>query len=145
MTLMSAGWASLAIVLSGLGALYTRSAWRRHGLRGLTRGLAITLLPIAAWLTGTLRLFAVVADWFAGWATGLILSPSVILGTVLAVVSVALLGLSSRLGERPPRAGASRLRRARSAKALAATPERTGSVDDELGDIEALLRKRGIS
>ncbi|MCY7394925.1 MAG: hypothetical protein LH468_02035 [Nocardioides sp.] len=143
MYLMSAAWASLAILLSALGALYTWFAWRSQGLRGLTRGTAITLLPIAAWLTGTLRLFAVIADWFAGWATGLLFSPSVILGTVLAVVSVALFGLSSRLGARTTR---------RSVRPGRGTPGqvpssggRTAPVDDELADIEAMLRKRGIS
>jgi len=157
--MMSAAWASFAILLSALGAAYTWFAWKSQGLRGLTRGVAITLLPIAAWLTGTLRLFAVTADWFAGWATGLIFSPSVILGTVLAVVSVGLFSLSSRLGGGRAPGRRSLLGRLRQARATGGTRD-TGDTsrgssasvgrkkvdgDDDLADIEAMLRKRGIS
>jgi hypothetical protein len=152
MYMMSAAWASFALVLSGLGAAYTWFAWKSQGLRGLTRGTALTLLPIAAWLTGTLRFFAVTADWLGSWVTGLVFSPSVILGTVLAVVSLGLFSLSSRMGggERPPRTWwrrSSATSGSASPRAVpAATSGRGGSiVDDDLADIEAMLRKRGIS
>lgn len=142
MYLMSAAWGALALVLSALAGLYTWWAWRRRGARGLTRGVALVLLPIAMWLTGTLRLFAVTADWLAGWATGLVLSPTVIVGTVLALVSVALFSLSGRLGARAAAPGASG-ERAVTARRPAADPV---AADDGLDDdIQALLRKRGIS
>lgn len=141
MYMMSAAWAALAIVLSALAALYTWWAWRRQDLRGLARGVALVLLPIAMWLTGTLRLFAVTADWLAGWATGLVFSPTVILGTVLALVSVALFGLSGRLGARAAAPGAAGKR-----PVTARRPPAPAAADDGLDDdIEALLRKRGIS
>ena len=156
MYMMSAAWAALAIVLSGLGALYTWWAWRRRGLPALVRGTAITLLPIAMWLTGTLRLFAVTADWLAGWATSLVFSPTVIVGTVLALVSAALFGLAGRLGAGTPRAGRTQVGRTPSAPGIpgssATKPARkpgrakaAAPADDDLDDIEALLRKRGIS
>lgn len=150
--MMSAAWAALAIVLSGLGALYTWWAWRRQGLPGLVRGTAITLLPIAMWLTGTLRLFAVTADWLAGWATGLVFSPTVIAGTVLALVSLGLFGLAGRLGARTPRGG--RAVRGSGTPAAPGPPATSASgrsrkaaapADNDLDDIEALLRRNGIS
>ena len=48
------------------------------------RGLAITLLPAAAWLTGTLRLFTEIADAVTDWAVHLVFSPKVWLGVILA-------------------------------------------------------------
>ena len=49
----STTWAALALVLTILGAAYSWFAWRRRGLAAGMRGLAWTLLPVAAWLTGT--------------------------------------------------------------------------------------------
>jgi hypothetical protein len=83
------------------------------------------------------------------WATGLILSPSVILGTALFVLSLVLFAISTRLS---PRGG----RRAPDSKAVPGSPRpavtngeaargRPAVGDGDLEDIEALLRKHGIS
>ena len=147
MYLMSAAWASLAVVLSALGAAYGWFAWRTIGVRGLLRGAGLALLPIGMWLTGTLRLVGFLVDWFAGWATGLVLSPTVVLGSVLVVLAVVLLGAASRMvprGRAPRAVGAGR------GPGRPAQPGRAGRAapavgDDDLADIEALLRRRGIT
>jgi len=147
MYLMSAAWASLAVVLSGLGAVYGWFAWKRQGLRGLVRGAALVTAPIGLWLTGTLRLVSAIVDWFASWATGLVLSPSVIVGTVLLVLAVVLWAASARMsGGRAPR-GADQPVVRRPGEVAARPPGRgaPAAADDDLADIEALLRRRGIS
>ncbi len=147
MYMMSAAWASLAIVLSALGAAWTWFAWTRQGLRGLVRGAAVTIMPLALWLTGTLRLVSAVSDWAVSWATGLILSPSVLVGTGLFVTSVLLFVASGRIPRRDRPARVSAVGTPRGVRA----PERRGvpavrddDIDD-MDDIEALLRRRGIS
>jgi len=140
MTYDGALWGALACTLSALIAVLTWQRAKRKGLRTAVRGAAWTLLPIAAWLTGTLRLLTEVLGDVGNWATRLVFSPTVWLGIVLAGVSVVLFGVSTRVGGRERG----------EAKAVAA-PKRAGktgavgSGDPDLDDIEAILRKHGIS
>lgn len=141
MYLMSAAWGSLAIVLAALGATYGWFAWHAQGLRGLVRGAGLVLLPLGLWLTGTLRLLGFLTDWLVSWATGLVLSPSVILGTMFLVLAVVLLRAAARIAPRGGRVPAG---------PGAASPATRGRArpavgDDDLADIEALLRRRGMS
>ena len=57
-SLDSTTWAALALTLTVIGAVLSWVAWRRRGPAAGLRGLGWTLLPVAAWLTGTLRLRA---------------------------------------------------------------------------------------
>jgi hypothetical protein len=153
MPLQSATWAALALVLTAIGAVYTYVAWRRRGLAAGVRGLAWTILPVAAWMTGTLRLGGQVVDAVTSWAAGLVFNPLVWLGTVLAGVSVVLFGASATMQrrgigtrERPPRKGPARTSPSRQVSATP-TPRAapTMSTDDDLADIEAILKKHGIT
>src|SRR6478735_12633133 len=90
MSLDSATWAALALVLTVIGAALSFLAWRRRGPASGLRGLAWTLVPVAAWLTGTLKLAGNIVDDVTDWATRLVFSPSVWLGIVVAGVAVAL-------------------------------------------------------
>ena len=87
-------WAALALILTILGAAYTWFAWRRSGLAAGMRGLAWTLLPVAAWLTGSLKLVTGIVEDIVNWAAKLVFSPVVWLGIVVAGVAVALWVLS---------------------------------------------------
>ena len=49
---------ALALVLTVSAGRYSLLAWRRRGPAAGLRGLAWTLVPVAAWLTGTLKLAA---------------------------------------------------------------------------------------
>jgi hypothetical protein len=143
MTYDSAAWGALAFALSTLLGVVTFFRWRSAGLAAGLRGSAWTILPVAAWLTGVLELAFDVADSVGHWALHLVFSPVVWLGIVLAGVSAVLFGaaavLGSRRGGTPPppqvRSGSPR-RRGAGAAAIG---------DDDLGDIEAILRKHGIS
>jgi hypothetical protein len=155
-TIDTTTWAALALVLTALGAVWTWRAWRRRGAAAGLRSLAWTLVPIAAWLTGTLRLVAGIVDDVAGWAARLVFSPAVWAGVVVAGAAVALWVVSgimrSRgIGVREPRGGApSRPRQVRPAPAAdakqAAPAARQGDREDldDMDEIEAILKRHGI-
>lgn len=139
-------WGAFACVLSALGGLLSWLAWRRRGLPAGLRGLAWSLLPLAAWLTGTLHLLAnVVADVLA-WAVHLVFSPVVWVGIVLAGIAVVLFGTSGAM--RAKGIGTRRRDRAAApAPAAGQLPRRPAPASglDDMDDIEAILKKHGIS
>lgn len=143
-------WGALTLTLTLLGGLWTWLAFRRRGLASGLRGAAFTLLPAAAWLTGTLDMFTEIGGSVADWATHLVFSPIVWAGLVLAGTSVALFGLSGALRKRG--LGATRGSGAEQVAARGpgkAFPPSRGPaappLDDDMADIEALLKKRGIT
>lgn len=137
----SAAWAALMAALTGVCALFTVRAFRRRGAASGVRGIAITLLPPAAWLTGTLEMFTEIAGSVTDWATGLVFNPFVWMGTALFGTSTALFLISGRLrgrGDSPGERGPT--------PAVSATRVKPRApVDDDLADIEDLLRKHGIN
>ena len=137
-------WGALALSLTLVGGTYTYFAYQRRGLAAGLRGAALTLLPLAAYLTDTLRMFTRIGDAVADWATGLVFSPTVWLGVIVAGLSVLLLGASKVVAKRsadaPPPASRRELPESRPAP-----PAAGAAVDDDLAEIEAILRKRGIS
>lgn len=145
-------WQALALALTVAGAVWTWYAARNRGAASGVRGAAITLLPGAAYLTGTLEVAGEVASSVADWATGFVFSPLVWLGIVLAGTSVLLFGAAGWLSAREEsRADGGEERRPRKAKKAdrKELPESSGKgkpvIDDDLAEIEAILKKRGIS
>jgi hypothetical protein len=141
----SAAWGALAFALSILLGVVTFFRWRSRGLAAGLRGSAWTILPVAAWLTGVLELGFDVADSVGRWAVHLVFSPVVWLGIVLAGVAGVLFGAAAVVGRRLPRGD-------RPARRHLPLPGRSGrreapgaAGEDDLGDIEAILRKHGIS
>jgi len=143
-------WGALTLTLTAIGAVWTWFAFRRRGLASGLRGAAFTLLPPAAFLTGTLEMFTEIGGSVADWATHLVFSPVVWLGIVLAGVSVVLFGVSGAIRKR--QLGSSE----KAEPGEVASPGRKGelgtskrkgepAIDDEMAEIEAILRKRGIT
>ncbi len=142
------------ISLTIVCALGTVRAYRRRGLASGLRGLAITLLPAAAWLTGTLEMFTEIAGSVGDWATGLVLNPLVWTGIGLFGASAGLFVISGRMRTKALENGPGGM-------PLGLLPGRPGSpfqppapvrrpvalhpVDDDMADIEEMLRKRGIN
>ena len=145
----SATWQALGLTVTLLGLVVTALVWRRRGPVSGLRALAWSLLPLAAGLTGVLRLAWDVADLVVEWVVHLIFSPVVWLGVIVAGVSATLFVLSGILGRRrtPPAAKPTKSQRGKGALPAAGGPPATatGAGDDDLADIEALLRKHGIS
>jgi hypothetical protein len=131
-------WGALAVALSVLGGIWTWFAYQRRGFAAGMRGAAFTLLPIAAYLTKTLQMFGEIGDAVADWATALVFSPRVWLGIVIAGVAVVLFVVSGWLGAR---------RGDKPRKVASGRPREVGgpAPDDDMADIEAILRDRGIT
>ena len=138
-----AAWAALTLSLTVLGGIWTWMSFRRGLLLGL-RAIGFTLLPLAAYLTKTLQMFTEIVHAVGSWATHLVFSPVVWVGMLLGGAGIALIvgtGVlrSRQLGKaQDPSKDLPAGRGPRSAPVVTET-------DPELAEIEAILRKRGIS
>jgi hypothetical protein len=140
-------WAALTLSLTAIGGIYTWFAFQRRGLAAGLKGAGITVLPLAAYLTKTLQMFTRIVEAVTDWATSLAFSPTVWLGVILAGVGVVVFGAGRLLDRRgkgeptPPRG------RSQAPGGLpgGSKPRSEPVVDDDLADIEAILKKRGIT
>lgn len=147
-------WAALTAALTVAGAIWTWIAFRRRGAANGLRAMGFTLLPAAAWLTGTLEMVVEIAGSVTDWATSLVFNVLTWSGVGLAGLAMLLFVVSGFIRDRQLAraqaaggAGKPADPGARPRKELPTTSERTkgGSpIDDEMADIEALLKKRGI-
>lgn len=141
-------WGAFACVLSALGGALTWRAWRRRGLTAGLRGLAWSLLPVAAWLTGTLHLLANIVADVGDWAVHLVFSPVVWLGIAVAGLAVVLFGVSGAMRARGigrrTRAAGGQLPPQRQQPSPGRSSGPSSDLED-MEDIEAILRKHGIS
>ena len=140
-------WGALTLTLTAIGGFYTWWAYRNRGATAAMRGLALTLLPSAAYLTGTLEMFGQIFDAISDWAIHLVFSPKVWLGVILAGISAALLLGAGVLGRRGAGGAAPKATEKREPKALPKAQAQPGPLDDDGLDAEiaAILKRRGIS
>ena len=140
-------WQALTLVLTLAGLVTTGMLWRLRGPASGLRMLGISLLPAAAYLTGTLRLLWEIGDALVSWAVRLTFSPAVWLGTALAGVSVLLFTVAGVLRRRQagkaPAPSASALPRTTSS--APAKPTSGAAKDEDMDEIEAILKRHGIS
>jgi hypothetical protein len=181
MSYNSIAWLPLTAGLTAIGMILSYYAYRRRGLRSALRWAAVSLLPIAAYLTGSIEMFWKIGTAIGDFATGFVFSPMKWAGIGVAGLAVALYLASggrerrkaareARKAARDGRAetgqstagGAGSLAAADATRTLPASrlPEpvsasakkpakagktaRSAPVDDDLKDIEEILRKRGI-
>ena len=145
-------WAALTAALTVAGAIWTWIAFRRRGAANGLRALGFTLLPAAAWLTGTLEMVVEIAGSVTDWATGLVFNIFTWAGIGLAGLAAVLFVVSGLIRDRQLARGQAPGSpqpvdsRATGRTSLPAAPEHKGRspIDDELADIEAILKKRGI-
>ena len=139
-------WGALTLTLTLLGGIWTWLAFRRRGAAAGLRAAAFTLLPAAAWLTHTLQMFTRIATAVADWAASLVFNPFVWAGVVLFGISGVLFVVSGFLRSRQladaPKPGR---KQRRSLPGPGAGRSKPVIDDDGMDEIEALLRKRGIS
>jgi hypothetical protein len=143
---------SLGVTVVGLAGSW--GAYRRRGAASGMRGAAWSLVPMGAYLTGTTKFLADLALSPSRWA-GLVV---VGLAVVLYMVSGVMLRRGGG-GERPGgRAGAQEAATARGErgergdragrggkKAIERGKPDVSGLGDDLGDIEEILKRRGIS
>ncbi len=136
------GWAfANAMTLTALLGVVAFLAWRRRGVVSGLRWTGIALVPTSLYLLGLLKTFWIIADELARFFSGLVWSPRSWLGLALAVVAAALIVLPARINRgwgnpsgRQPQGGPS-----------GKASSRPQPADDELAEIEAILKRRGIN
>ena len=164
-------WLPLCAGLTGLGLVASWFAYRRRGLGSGLRGVAWSLLPLAVYLTGSIEMFWKIGTAIGDFAASFVLSPKVWSGVGVAALAAVLFVVSGPAkrrrrrktaaeadGTRPvagakPGAGgepgqdkATGSRQAR--KSLEPAPARaakSGPADDDMREVEEILRRRGIS
>jgi membrane protein implicated in regulation of membrane protease activity len=132
--------------------------WRRRGAAAGLRGVAWSLLPVAAYLIGAIQLLWRFGSAIASFASSFVFSPRVWAGIIVVIVSVLLFVVSGRLRARarrrsggqaaPKAAGAGTGATAtagKPGKAVTAPRRQPAVVDDDvLGDAAEVLRRHGI-
>lgn len=147
----------LAAGLTLLGLLVAILAGRRGNKGRMLQGIGLALAPIALYLSGLLRLLwdGVVA--VVRWASGVILSPPVWVGLSLLALCLVLWVVGGFVARRTPRRpkaerGATAARTTGAAAPAAVSGRRNtapaarqpAAQDDDMAEIEALLKSRGI-
>jgi len=168
-------WLPICGGLTGLGLVLSYLTMRRRGLGSGLRGAAWSLLPIAAYLTGSIEMFWKIGVAIGDWAKGFAFSPKVWSGIALAGVAVVLFVVSGPMrNRRQVKSAGGTARQATAAKpstALApagglgvattpeALPQRAKPTKDNKsakekapagdvglgGDVEDILRRHGIN
>ena len=157
-------WLPLCAGLTGLGLVLSYVAMRRRGLGAGLRGAAWSLLPLAAYLTGAIEMFWKMGAAVGDFAKGFVFSAQVWSGIAVAGVAAALFVVSGPLRRRRVKQGqdkqavgakaaAGRELAPRTAPAATTAPapvkarkgKKAADDDDDLGDVEDILRRHGIS
>jgi hypothetical protein len=174
----SIAWLPLTAGLTAIGVIISYFAWRRHGTRAALHGVAWSLLPIAAYLTGSIEMFWKIATAIGDFGSGFVFSPVKWAGIGVAGLAAALFlttggrrrRKAARLARKEARAGkgtdeagagtasksleradgatqtlpAARLPERAPAKKPAKAGRGAAADDDDMKDIEDILRKRGL-
>jgi hypothetical protein len=89
-TYNSIAWLPLCAGLTGVGLVLSYLAGRKRGLRSFMRGAAWSLLPLAAYLTGSIQMFWKIGTAIGNFAASFVFSPRVWSGVAVAGVAVVL-------------------------------------------------------
>ncbi len=166
-------WLPLCGGLTGLGLVLSYLAMRRRGIGVGLRWAAWSLLPLAAYLTGSIEMFWKIGIAIGDFAKGFVFSPRVWSGIALAGLAVVLFIVSGPLRRRqvdrgegkpaadrgaaakgtlPASTGGGQMATRQAATVPAAAPAKgrkgksaVGDDDDDLGDVADILRRHGIT
>jgi hypothetical protein len=138
-------WGALALSLSVVGGIYTWWALRHRGIVAAVRGAGLTLLPLAAWMTGLLQVFGDITDTLSSWLAHLVFSPKTWLGMIIGFVAIVLIGGANAIARRGKPDKPARTPGTKPPKAVGPTQSTDPLIDDEMAEIQAILKKRGIS
>ncbi len=166
-------WLPLCAGLTGIGLVLSYLAMRRRGMGTGLRWAAWSLLPLAAYLTGSTEMFWKMGVAVGDFAKGFVFSPRVWSGIALAGLAVVLFIVSGPMRRRGVKQGQDKraaesgsgaagavtassrtaggqlaTRPASQAPAQAPAKGRKGKNaddDDDLGDVADILRRHGIT
>jgi len=167
-------WLPLCGGLTGLGLVLSYIAMRRRGLGAGLRGAAWSLLPLAAYLTGAIEMFWKMGAAVGDFAKGFVFSAQVWAGIAVTGLAVVLFVVSGPLRRRAkqgqqgkqgqgaqavgakasgrelaprtaPVAGPAPAKAPAKAPVKAPRGKSAADDDDDLGDVEDILRRHGIT
>lgn len=149
--------------LTVIGLVLSYFRWRRKGPRAGFRLAAWSLLPLAAYLTGTVTLISRISSAIVNFGGSFVFSTKTWVGLVLAGLTVLMLLISGgipltsrRKARKAAQAGGQPAAApGRSAGQAALGPGSSSTAkkakrgaapeDDDLADVQEILRRRGIS
>jgi hypothetical protein len=143
----------ICLTVTIVGLVLSFIAWRKKGLRSGMRGVAWSLLPLAMYLTNAVRLVGRIGSAIVQFAGAFVFSPKAWLGVIFVFISALLFLISGGI---PLLSGTRRRSKSRRQQARASQDEATAIApaqhqapapppgNDDLGDVEEILRRRGI-
>ena len=167
-------WLPLCGGLTGLGLVLSFLVMRRRGIGSGLRAAAWSLLPMAAYLTGSTEMFWKMGIAVGDFAKGFVFSPRVWSGIALAGLAVVLFIVSGPLRRRRVERGQDKQAAGTGTAAAGTLPAARGQLatrpdhaapvpakppvpakgrkarkadddDDDLGDVADILRRHGIT
>jgi hypothetical protein len=153
-----AGPVCLAVTIVGIAL--SVFVWRKKGARSGIRGVAWSLLPLAAYLTHALALIGRIVSAIVQFAASFVFSPETYLGVILVAVAVALFLVSGGIPLvrwRKRRSGHDAAERASSGRgssagngqapvpAVRSRAKAPANDDDDLSDVRDILKRHGIN
>ena len=161
-------WLPLCAGLTGLGLVLSYIVMRRRGPGAGLRWAAWSLLPLAAYLTGAIEMFWKMGAAVGDFAKGFVFSAQVWAGIAVAGLAVVLFIVSGPMRRRRVKPGqdkqavgtkaptsSGRELTSRTAPVATTAPAGTPAKarrgkaatddDDDLGDVEDILRRHGIT
>ena len=135
-------WVALA---SAAGVVPAVLAWRKGRRASALRWIGWATVPWAAWLLGLVSLVARVSDAFVDWTARFVFNPAAWVGIILAVVATALIVGGGRFAGRGRADKPAGQGTGRPATKAGGRPAVAAKADPEDEDIEAILRRHGIT
>jgi hypothetical protein len=120
MSYSSVFWLPLCAALTALGLVITYAVGRRRGSRAMLRGAAWSLIPLAAYLTGSIKMLWQIGDAIGNFASTFGFSPVKWAGIGVAALCAVLFVATSGRGRR-------KAARARAAARAAEGPDKGGT------------------
>jgi hypothetical protein len=146
---------AVCVAVTVVGLLLSWLVWRKKGASRGMRGVAWSLLPLAAYLTHSVLLLGRIVNAVVRFAGAFVFSPKAWAGIVVVGISAGLFLVSGGLPLLNRRKAKERRKQAADGPAQVNGTQPTAAVaargkpavtsdDDDLGDIQEILRRRGI-
>jgi len=157
MTYNEIAWLPLTAGLTLAGLIVSFFVWRRRGAGAGLRGVAWSLLPLAAYLIGAIQLLWTFGSAIVNFASSFVFSSRTWAGLIVLGVAIVLFVVSGGLRGRARRKGGGKavtqagngagptVASAKPGKAISTGKGKASGLDDDvLGDAAEVLRRHGI-
>jgi hypothetical protein len=132
-------WLPNALIMTGVLGAFAGWRWRRKGVLSGLRWTGVAMLPLALYGIGAFRLAWSVGLALSRFVTGFVWRPSVWLGLLFGAVAVMLIMVPPKLDKR---LGGSKSES--TPKRVTGSKGKAAPVDNDMADIEDILKKHGL-